>query len=136
MPRRKIDKIAVLTSGGDSPGMNACIRAVTRAAMLLRGVCSFFPPGTVHMAVVEAADVTPDGEITLTTSVGAANTFLLHADKILLEINSHHPTELYGFHDIFEPEDPPHRREIPLYATRQRCGEAVRNVHGAIPSAS
>jgi len=81
--------------------------------------------GKVHMAVVEAADVTPDGEITLTTSVGAANTFLLHADKILLEINSHHPTELYGFHDIFEPADPPHRREIPLYATRQRCGEAV-----------
>jgi acetyl-CoA hydrolase len=81
--------------------------------------------GKVHMAVVEAADVTPDGEITLTTSVGAANTFLLHADKVLIEINSHHPTELYGFHDIFEPEDPPHRREIPLYSARQRCGEAV-----------
>ncbi|PIU55829.1 MAG: ATP-dependent 6-phosphofructokinase, partial [Chloroflexi bacterium CG07_land_8_20_14_0_80_51_10] len=26
-------KIAVLTSGGDAPGMNACIRAVTRGAM-------------------------------------------------------------------------------------------------------
>ncbi|MGC9451709.1 MAG: succinate CoA transferase [Oceanipulchritudo sp.] len=81
--------------------------------------------GKVHMAVVEAAEVTPDGEITLTTSVGGANTFLHHADKILLEINSHHPTELYGFHDIFEPADPPHRREIPIFATRQRCGEAV-----------
>lgn len=33
---RKLDqmlKVAVLTSGGDSPGMNACIRAVTRGAM-------------------------------------------------------------------------------------------------------
>ena len=29
----KIQNIAVLTSGGDSPGMNACIRAVTRAAI-------------------------------------------------------------------------------------------------------
>ncbi len=28
-----IKKIAVLTSGGDSPGMNACIRAVVRTAM-------------------------------------------------------------------------------------------------------
>ena len=27
-----LKKIAVLTSGGDSPGMNACIRAVVRAA--------------------------------------------------------------------------------------------------------
>ncbi|HET6226705.1 MAG TPA: 6-phosphofructokinase, partial [Bacteroidia bacterium] len=26
-------KIAVLTSGGDSPGMNACIRAVVRTAI-------------------------------------------------------------------------------------------------------
>ena len=28
-----IRKIGVLTSGGDSPGMNACIRAVTRVAL-------------------------------------------------------------------------------------------------------
>ena len=26
-------KIAVLTSGGDAPGMNACVRAVTRYAI-------------------------------------------------------------------------------------------------------
>lgn len=81
--------------------------------------------GKIHAAVVEAAEVTPDGEITLTTSVGATNTFLHQAEKIILEINSHHPTELYGFHDIYEPEDPPHRREIPVYATRQRVGESV-----------
>ena len=29
----KIKKTGVLTSGGDAPGMNACIRAVTRAAL-------------------------------------------------------------------------------------------------------
>lgn len=29
----KISKIAVFTSGGDAPGMNACVRAVTRAAI-------------------------------------------------------------------------------------------------------
>ncbi|MEX0321078.1 MAG: acetyl-CoA hydrolase/transferase family protein [Puniceicoccaceae bacterium] len=81
--------------------------------------------GKIDMAVVEAADVTAEGEITLTTSVGASNTFLLHADKILIEINRHHPVELYGFHDIFEPADPPLRRDIPVYSTRQRSGEAV-----------
>src|ERR1700754_1823650 len=30
---RKISKIAVLTSGGDAPGMNPCIRAVVRTAL-------------------------------------------------------------------------------------------------------
>ncbi len=29
----EIKKIAVLTSGGDSPGMNACIRAVVRSGI-------------------------------------------------------------------------------------------------------
>ena len=28
-----VKKIAVLTSGGDAPGMNACVRAVIRAAL-------------------------------------------------------------------------------------------------------
>ena len=29
----KINKIAILTSGGDAPGMNAAIRAVVRSAL-------------------------------------------------------------------------------------------------------
>ena len=28
-----MEKIAVLTSGGDAPGMNACVRAVVRTAL-------------------------------------------------------------------------------------------------------
>ena len=30
---KKVTKIGVLTSGGDSPGMNACVRAVVRTAL-------------------------------------------------------------------------------------------------------
>ena len=30
---KKIQKIAVLTSGGDAPGMNAAVRAVVRSAV-------------------------------------------------------------------------------------------------------
>ena len=30
---KEIKTIGLLTSGGDAPGMNACIRAVTRAAI-------------------------------------------------------------------------------------------------------
>ena len=33
--KQKIKKIAVLTSGGDAPGMNAAIRAVVRTACAL-----------------------------------------------------------------------------------------------------
>ena len=30
---KKVTKIGVMTSGGDSPGMNACIRAVVRTGL-------------------------------------------------------------------------------------------------------
>ncbi|MGB0258140.1 MAG: acetyl-CoA hydrolase/transferase family protein [Coraliomargarita sp.] len=80
--------------------------------------------GKFKFAVVEAADVTEDGEIILTTSVGASNTFCTVADKILIELNEFHPKELNGLHDIYEPLDPPYRKEIPIYKVKDRIGTA------------
>lgn len=78
--------------------------------------------GELDWAIVEAADVSPDGKILLTSSVGAAPTFLTQAKRILIEINSRHPKELLGFHDIYEPASPPHRRPIPICAADDRIG--------------
>ncbi|MGC9400300.1 MAG: 6-phosphofructokinase [Anaerolineae bacterium] len=51
-----MDRIAVLTSGGDGPGLNACIRAVTRAA-IKQGVQVFGVrrgyDGLIHNDIVE-----------------------------------------------------------------------------------
>lgn len=70
--------------------------------------------GQVDWAIVEAADVSTDGKILLTTSVGASPTFLTQAKRVLIEINKRHPKQLLGFHDIYEPQSPPHRRPIPI----------------------
>lgn len=78
--------------------------------------------GKFQWAVVEACDITPDGEITLSTSVGASPTFCRVADKILVELNAYHPRELHGIHDIFEQAEIPHRREIPIYTAKDRVG--------------
>lgn len=78
--------------------------------------------GDVDWAIVEAADVSADGKILLTTSVGAAPTFLSKAKKILVEVNERHPKALLGFHDIYEPESPPHRRPIPICNADDRIG--------------
>jgi acetyl-CoA hydrolase len=78
--------------------------------------------GPLHWAVVEACDVRPNGEITLTTSVGASDTFCLAAKKILIEWNAAQPTALRGFHDIYEPTSPPRRREVPVYHCSDRIG--------------
>lgn len=81
--------------------------------------------GKVHWAIVEASNVTPDGEITLSTSVGCANTFVRMADRVLIELNAYHPAALTGFHDLYEPADPPTRKEIPIYAPTERVGTTV-----------
>ncbi len=81
--------------------------------------------GKLSWAIVEACDVTAEGEIVLTTSVGASPTFLKCADKVFVEINRKHPASLRGLHDIYEPLDPPHRREIPIYKASDRIGSPV-----------
>ena len=72
--------------------------------------------GKFDWAIVEAADISDNGEILLTTSVGISPTGLKLADKILVELNAHQSKELYGLHDIYETANPPFRREIPIYA--------------------
>ena len=85
---------------------------------------NFFGP--VNCAIIEACDVTDAGEIVPTSSVGATPTFCRCAEKVIIELNRSHPPTLRGIHDIYEPEDPPHRREIPIYSSSDRIGtEAI-----------
>ena len=81
--------------------------------------------GPVHWAVVEAADVTRGGGVVLTSAVGAAPTYLNCADKVLIELNAKHPPALLGMHDIFEPQDPPTRQEIPVFHVSDRVGSPI-----------
>lgn len=78
--------------------------------------------GKVDYAIFEAADVTENGEIILTNAVGIVPTLCHMADHIFIELNRKHPKELRGIHDIYEPLDPPYRREIPIYSPSDRIG--------------
>ncbi|HNY30124.1 MAG TPA: acetyl-CoA hydrolase/transferase family protein [Fibrobacteria bacterium] len=78
--------------------------------------------GKIDMAVVEAADVTDDGEILLTSGVGSIPTTARMADKVIIELNVAHSKDLHGIHDIFEPADPPFRQPIPITSVRDRIG--------------
>jgi acetyl-CoA hydrolase len=81
--------------------------------------------GKVHWAVVEACDLTSGGGVVLSTAVGAAPTYLREAEKVLIELNSIHPSTLLGMHDIFEPKDPPARHEIPIFSCADRIGSPI-----------
>ena len=78
--------------------------------------------GKIDVAVLEAADITEDGEILLTSGVGSIPTTARLADKVIVELNEAHPKELQGIHDIYEPLDPPYRKCIPINTPRDRIG--------------
>lgn len=78
--------------------------------------------GKINVAVVEAADVTEGGEIVPTTGVGITPTICRMADIVIVELNKKVPTRLRGIHDLYELQDPPKRREIPIYEVQGRVG--------------
>lgn len=84
--------------------------------------------GKVDVAVLEVADVSEDGELVLTSGVGISPTIAKLADRIILELNSKHPKYIKGLHDVYEPLDPPLRREIPVYTPKDRIGSAILKV--------
>lgn len=75
-----------------------------------------------NVAILEACQVTENGEIVPTAGVGNAPTFARLADKIIVELNAAMPETMRGMHDIYEPADPPVRREIPVYKPSDRIG--------------
>ncbi len=78
--------------------------------------------GTIDFAVVEAVDVYGDGRIFLSTSVGAAPSFLKHAKKVIVEINRHHHPRVMEMHDIRILPAPPHRQPIPIEHPLHKIG--------------
>ncbi|MFI3314782.1 MAG: acetyl-CoA hydrolase/transferase family protein [Rikenellaceae bacterium] len=87
--------------------------------------------GKVDVAIIEASDVSDNGEIVLTTGIGISPTIAKLADKILIEKNSFLSKEIKGMHDVYEPLDPPLRREIPIYTPSDRIGTTILKVDPA-----
>lgn len=81
--------------------------------------------GKLDWAIIEASDLTPGGGVVLTTSVGASNTFLRSAERVLIELNARHSPALLGFHDLYEPADPPAREELPIFRCADRIGSPI-----------
>lgn len=79
--------------------------------------------GGVDVAVIEACDVTEDGEIVPTCGVGISPTVARLAKIVIVELNTWNPKEMRGMHDVVELQDPPHRGEIPIYSVRDRIGK-------------
>jgi len=79
--------------------------------------------GTVDVAVIEACEVTENGEIVPTCGVGISPTIASLASLVIVELNSWHPKDLRGMHDLTQFLDPPFRAEINIDNPRERIGK-------------
>lgn len=84
--------------------------------------------GEIDVAIFEASEIRPNGEILLTSAVGATPTLARKAKKILIELNDYHRVGLEGLHDIYEIPLPPERGAIPLCKPSERIGRAWMSV--------
>ena len=78
--------------------------------------------GHMDLAVIEALEITEDGAIVPTTSVGNCNAFIEMADRVIVEINTVQPRGLKGIHDVYSLKNPPHRKPIPIANVQDRIG--------------
>jgi propionyl-CoA:succinyl-CoA transferase len=84
--------------------------------------------GPVHYAVIEATEVTPDGRVYLTNSIGASPTFLRAAEKVIIEVNRFHSHRASEMADIVVPRPPPHRNALDLDHPLERIGKPYARV--------
>ena len=85
--------------------------------------------GRVNVAVIEATEITADGRVYLSTSIGASPTFLNYADKVIIELNRHQSPRLREMTDIFIMPPPPRRSPIPIYEPLTRIGYPYASVN-------
>jgi len=87
--------------------------------------------GKLDYAIIEAADINEKGEVILGCGVGNIPTYAMLADKIFIELNELLPKGLHGMHDVILLQDPPRRREIPIYAANDRIGSPILKIDPA-----
>lgn len=87
--------------------------------------------GDIDIAVVEAVDVTDDGRVFLSSSIGNTPIFLQTAKKIIIERNSYHSQRVSEFADIVTLPNPPKRPSILLNHPMDRLGKTFVQVDPA-----
>jgi succinate CoA transferase len=79
--------------------------------------------GPIDVAVIEATEVAADGRVFLTTSIGAAPTFLRVARKVIIELNRSMARQVSDMADILIPRPPPDRDALDLGHALERIGK-------------
>lgn len=87
--------------------------------------------GKLDWAVVEATELTADGRVYLTTSIGIVPSILQRAKNVFIEINDRQHPRLREMTDVYLVEDVPGRAPIDIRKPLDRIGRDHALVHPA-----
>lgn len=80
----------------------------------------------IDFCLIEVTRINEDGTCVPSSSCGANNIYLEHADKIILEVNSWQDERLEGMHDIISvPSEHGKRLALPINAADDRKGSTL-----------
>lgn len=78
--------------------------------------------GKLDFGIIEAAGMTRDGRVYLTSSIGASPTYLKYAERIFIEVNNYHSKRLPEMADITLLAPPPRANPIPIHDPLTKIG--------------
>lgn len=76
----------------------------------------------VDVAIIEATAIDEHGNIIPSLAVGADDTYVACADRIIVEVNTRIPACVEGMHDIYTPEPAPFTKPINITKAGDRIG--------------
>ena len=85
----------------------------------------------INVAIIEAAAISDEGELTLTTSGGNTPLLCQKAERIIIELNEFHTPRLNEIHDIYKPEYEYDRRPIVFASISSRIGSKTLTIDPA-----
>ncbi|WBW72918.1 Acetyl-CoA hydrolase/transferase, C-terminal domain superfamily [Schizosaccharomyces osmophilus] len=81
-------------------------------------------PQSLNIAIVEATEITEEGDLVPGASVGVTPELIQAAEKVIVEMNTNSPS-LQGIHDLYVPTSPPYRRPLNVCTSKDRIGKTA-----------
>ena len=78
--------------------------------------------GKLDYAIIEATEITRDGRLYLTSSIGSSPTYINYAQRIIIEVNRYHSKRLPEIADITLLQSPPRRNPVPIHDPLTKIG--------------
>ena len=78
--------------------------------------------GALDLAIVEAVGITKEGNLIPSYRLHDMANFVQAANRVIIQLSTCYPLAFEGMHDVYLPQNPPHKKPIPIQRVDDRVG--------------